>query len=156
MLKFDKFTWGIIVVVALVLVGAVITVNVTGGQGWGQPTYLDEDTPEAAVHNAFVAFLQRDYAKARQYYTSDVLKPADNRPSFPGESGGYYPEDSNRRLRIVDVEMTGEDEALVTISLDYYSPSGPFGGGTTWSSRRVLKVVREDGAWKIATPEFFY
>jgi hypothetical protein len=156
MLKFDKFTLGVIAVVALVLVGAVITVNVTGTKGWGQPTYLDEDTPEAAVLNAFVAFLQRDYAKARQYYTSDVLEPSDNRPSFPGEFGGYYPEDSNRRLRIVDVEKTSDDEALVTISIDFYSPNGPFGGGTTWSSQRVLKVVRENGAWKIATPEFFY
>ena len=158
MFKMDKFTWAIIIVVILVLVAAVITVNLTGGEGWGEASYLDEDTPEAVVHNAFVAFLNQDYAKARQYYTTDTNMSEDNKRGefFPGGRDIYYPNDTNRRLRIKSVNHVDDGEAMVTAVIDYYSSDGPFGGGNTWSIERVLKVVRDEGEWKIDTQEYFY
>lgn len=156
-LKMDKFTWGVVLVVLLLLVGAVVTVNLTGGQGWGQEEYLDEDTPAAAVHNAYVAFLKQDLETARQYYTNRVLDEAQNQEMLANRfRDPYYPGNRNQRLRIIDTELQGDDRALVTIATDYYSSSGPFGGGSTWSNRRTLELVREDGRWKIDTIEFFF
>ncbi len=156
MFKMDKFIWAVIIIVVLVLVAAVITVNLTGGAGWGEPTYLDEDTPEAAVHNAFVAFMNQDFAKARQYYTDDALESDQSERAFLGEKDIYRPNDNNQRLRIRSVKYLDDGEAVVTIAIDHYSAGGLFGGGDTWSNERVLKVVREEDGWKIDTREFFY
>ena len=155
MFKMDKFTWAIIIVVIVVLVAAVITVNLTGGEGWGEASYLDEGTPETIVHNAFVAFLNQDYAKARQYYSAEVLAEDERAARFPGEREYYYPNDMNRRLRIISVNHVDDGEAMVTVDIDYYSSDGPFGGGNTWSRERVLKVVLKEGEWKIDTHDFF-
>ncbi len=156
MFKMDRFTLIVILLVVLVLAGAVVTVNLTQSAGWGEPTYVDENSPEAAIQNAFVAFQRGDLARARQYYSSRVLSE-ENRPPFPGEEGFYYPRNQqDRRLRIVRVEYVSEDEALVTIAIDYFNPGGLFEPSSIWSSERVIKVVREDGEWKIDTPEFFY
>jgi hypothetical protein len=155
MFKMDKFTWAIIIVVIVVLLAAVITVNLTGGDGWGEATYLDEDTPEAVVHNAFVAFMNQDFAKARQYYSDEVFKDDVRVARFPGEREYYYPNDMNRRLRIKSVSHVDDGETIVTAVIDYYSREGLFGGGNTWSRERMLKVVRDEGKWKIDTPEFF-
>ena len=156
MFKLDKFTWTVIIIVVLVLVAAVVTVNLTGGEGWGEPSYLDEDTPEAVVHNAFVAFMNQDYAKARQYYTDDVLESDQSERAFLDEKDIYRPNDVNQRLRIKSVSTIDDGEAVVIIAIDHYSAGGPFGGGDTWSREMRLKVVREDDGWKIDTREFFY
>lgn len=155
MLKMDKFTWAIIIAVIVVLVAAVITVNLTGGDGWGEAAYLDEDSPEAVVHNAFVAFLNQDFAKARQYYGTELFKDDMRAARFPGERGYHYPTDMNRRLRIKSVSHVDDGEAIVTAVIDYYAREGLFGGGNTWSRERMLKVVQEEGEWKIDTPDFF-
>jgi len=155
MFKLDKFTWAIIIVVVLVLAAAVITVNLTGGAGWGKPTYLSEDAPEAAVHNAFVAFMRQDYAKARQYYSAKVLENDERYDPFPGKGEGFYETGTNQRLRIRGVDYLEDGEAIVTVTIDHYSPEG-FLGGETWSRTARLKVVREEEGWKIDTPEFFY
>ncbi len=155
MFKMDKFTWAIIIGVLVVLVAAVITVNLTSGEGWGEASYLDEDAPEAVVHNAFVAFLNQDFAKARQYYSAEVFKEDERAERFPGEREFYYPTDMNRRLRIKSVNYVDDGEAMVTVTIDYYSAGGLFGGGNTWSRERMLKVVQEEGEWKIDTNEFF-
>ena len=152
MFKMDKFIWAVIIIVVLVLVAAVITVNLTGGEGWGEPTYLTEDTPEAVVHNAFVAFMNQDYAKAHQYYTDDALA---GRSSLD-EKAIYRPNDDNQRLRIKNINYLDDGEAIVTVAIDHYSSEGPFGGGNTWSYEMRLKVVREEDGWKIDTREFFY
>jgi hypothetical protein len=156
MFKLDKFTWAIIIVVVLVLAAAVITVNLTGGEGWGEPSYLNEDTPEAVVHNAFLAFMNQDLAKARQYYTEDALAPDQSGRAFLGEKDVYRPNDDNQRLRIKSVKTIDDGEAVVIIAVDHFAPGGLFDGGDTWSREMRLKVVREEGDWKIDTPEFFY
>ena len=155
MFKMDRFTWAIIIVVIAVLVAAVVTVNLTGGEGWGEALYLDEETPEAVVHNAFVAFMNQDFAEARQYYSAEVLADDKRGDPFPGMGERYYPNNTNRRLRIKSVDHVDDSEALVVVVIDHYSSGGPFGGGDTWSRERILRVIQEEGGWKIDTHEFF-
>ena len=65
-MKIDRFTWGIILGVLLLIAAAVIMVTVTGGRGWQTDDYLNEDTPEAVVHDAFLAFIRNDPGRCCQ------------------------------------------------------------------------------------------
>ena len=155
-MKLDTFTWGVIAVVAVILVAAVLTVNLTGGAGLEALDYITDDVPEAPVMNAFLALQQGDITRARTQYSQAVLD------EIGGEKG--YDPFSNRgagqssRLRIIEVQPIEDDpdRALVTFAVDTYSRSGPFGSGNSWTREGTVEVVREDDAWKINSQEFFW
>lgn len=160
-MKIDKFTAIVIGVVLALLVAAVVTVNRTDGDGSDTVEYVTSDTPDAPVQNAFIALQKGDLFTAREQYASRVVDDENSEFAYGplgGNGGRYDAEDTTRRLRILSVEIDEEnaDQALVTFVLDTYSNRGPFGTGSTWSSQRTIEVVREDGVWKINTPEFFY
>ena len=77
-MKIDRFTLGIILGVLLLVVGAVITIAFTGGRGWQSADYLNEDTPEAVVHDAFLASVRNEPDVAMSHYSRDVLEDEDN------------------------------------------------------------------------------
>ncbi len=162
-LKLDKFTWSIVTIVALLLIGAVITVNMTGGEGYGEPDYLAENSPEAAVYNAFVAGIKNDNDAVQIYYTQRVLdqyrrdgQEGGQAMAMPYSGPGYYRDTSSRRLRILDVKQISDERADVTFVVDTYSAGGPFGSGNTWSNEQVLPVELEDGTWKVDTSWFYF
>ena len=154
-MKIDRFTLGIIVGVLLLVIGAVITVTVTGGRGWQSAEYLNEDTPEAVVHDVFLAIVRNEPDVAMSHYSRDVLEDE-------GEAGfreyfNYYDSGrSARRLRILNVDISEEgDKAYVTVAIDNFHQSGLFDSGTS-TYQRTIPLVREDGAWKIDTIDIFY
>lgn len=156
-MKLDKFTWAVIAVIAVLLVAAVISVTRTGNVAADEISYMEENTPEAPVHNAFVAMQRGDRTRAREQYSQDVLAALEEQQGwdpFSQTTSGRMA----RRLRIVAVEPDPEDpdRALVTFVIDTYSRGGPFGAGSTWSREVTVEVVREEGAWKINAQEFFY
>ena len=156
-LRLDKFTVAVLVIVGLLLVAAVITVNRDGGSG-GQ-AYRTDDAPETPVVNAFLALQGGDLATARRQYSAAVLTRADEDKTYGPLSGQtYYPGDTSRRLRLINTRIDPEDpnRAYVTAAIDTYSTGGIFNGSSTWSTERVVEVIREDGAWKINADEFFY
>jgi hypothetical protein len=153
-LKMDRFTWAVVIVVVLLLVGAVVTLSLTGGRGIeNTESYLTEDSPEAVIHNAYVAVLNGDVTRARQYYSTRVLEDEDS--MFKNRFESFYGGDLNRRLRILTVERQSEESALATIALDNYSVGGLFDSGS-WTQRQTLTLIREDGRWKIDSMIFFY
>ena len=81
-MKIDRFTLGIILGVLLLVVGAVITIAFTGGRGWQSADYLNEDTPEAVVHDAFLATVRNEPDVAMSHYSRDVVEDEDN-VAFP-------------------------------------------------------------------------
>jgi hypothetical protein len=154
-LKMDRFTWAVVVLVVFLLVSAVATLSFTAERG--RPSaedYLPADSPEAVVHNAYVAMLNGDVTRARQYYSTAVLESEES--MFKNRFDTFYMGDRNQRLRILTVERQSEESALVTIALDNYSTGGLFDGGSTWTQRQTLPLVREDGSWKIDSMVFFY
>lgn len=154
-LKMDRFTWAVVVVVVLLLVGAVATLSLTGGQGnQSVEAYLPEDSPEAAVHNAYVATTRGDANTARQYYSTEVLESDEG--MFRNRFDNFYPQNRNQRLRILSVERQGEDSALVTVAIDNYSAGGLFDSGSTWTQRQTIPLIREEGRWKIDSQVYFY
>jgi hypothetical protein len=156
--RLDSFSWSVIAVVVVLLAAAVVTVNLTEDRGWGQVEYLDEETPAAAVRNAYVAFLKQDFERARRYYTREVL--VTTAQEYGGGVGPFdrerYVGDRNRRLRIVHVQFQGNEHAAVTFAVDHFNSGGLFKAGSTWTDRRTVPVTREGDGWKIDTQEFFY
>lgn len=156
-MKLDKFTWAVLGVVAILLIAAVVTVNVTGGGGVENRDYRTEDEPQTPVYNAFLAFERGDLNMARAQYSKKVLDSIEEMRGYDPFSGRMG-SSGNRRLRVTRTEIYANepDRAAVTVVQDNYSRGGPFGTGNTWSREFILEVVREDGAWKINTEEYFY
>jgi hypothetical protein len=154
--KLDRFTWAVVGFVALLLLAAIVTV-IRNGNG-KNATYLDEDTPAAAVHNAFVALRLGDIAQARSYYSRAALKLINERGYGPLKGNLYQDEHSSRRLRVLDTQLDQQDAnlAFVEVSDDTYNTGGLFGSGNTYSNRRMIRLVREDGSWKIDDPDALY
>ncbi len=154
-LKIDRFTWGIILGVLLLIAGAVITVVTTGGRGWQSDDYLNEDTPGAVVHDAFLAFIRNEPDVAMSHYSKKVLDD-DKNPPFRERFSYYDSGRPARRLRILDVDINeDEDKAYVSLAIDNFYQGGLFDSGTS-TYRRTVPLVREDGAWKIDTAEFLH
>ena len=156
-LKFDAFTWVVITVVVLLVAAAVVTVNAGSRFGASELEYMEENGPSAPVYNAYIAVQRGDAAEARAQFTENALAENDKLGYDPiAQNISFYANDQgSRRVRIVQVEEENPDEALVTVVEDTYSGGGLF-GRSTWSNQRVIRVVREDGAWKIDTPNMFY
>jgi hypothetical protein len=156
-IRLDKFTWVVTLVVLLLLVAAVITVNRSQGEP-AELTYRTADDPATPVWNAFVALQRGDISTARTQYSQRLLDDQQRNGFDPFTGRGYVDDRQAQRLRMVEVEIDPADpaRAYVTVAIDRYYPGGLFGGGNTSSSRRTLQVVREEGAWKLDTDEYFY
>lgn len=156
-MKIDRFTWSIILIVLLLIAGAIVMVTASGGRGWTTDDYLNEDTPAAVVHDAFVAFVRNEPAIAANYYSAKVLADDENKASFAERVSYYDSNRQNQRLRILKVDIN-DDTAYVTLAIDRFRPGGLFDSGSTWTDRRTIPLVREEGAWKIDTEtmDLFY
>jgi hypothetical protein len=156
-MKLDKFTWAVMGVIALLIVAAVVSVTRSSGASVEETAYLEEDSPEAPVHNAFVALQRGDRTRAREQYSQGILGELDGEQGWDPFSNAMG-DRSARRMRIVAVEPDAEDadRALVSFVIDTYSRGGLFGAGNTWSREGTVEVVREEGTWKINAQEFFY
>jgi len=151
----DRFSWIVIGVVGLLLLAAVGVATLGSDQSAAaEEVYLEQDTPEGVVHDAFVAFLHRDSARMKSYFSRRVQESFDRDSRWPNID--YYPDAGSRRMRIEKVDMQGEDRAAVTIVIDNYSPGGLFAQSNVWSSRQTLALVREDAGWKIDSEKFYF
>lgn len=156
-LSLDRFTWTVIGVVILLVLLAVVTVNISGREPSVEAAYLTEDAPSTPVFNAIIAVQQGDAAKARAQFSDEALKEIDKQGYDPiANSATYFSGESGaRRFRIVKVNQEQDDEAYVTLAEDNYSSGGLF-DRSTYTNERIIRVVREDGVWKVASTNLFY
>ena len=154
-MKIDRFTLAIILGVLLLVVGAVATVLFTGGRAGQSAEYLNEDTPEAVVHDAFLATVRNEPDVAMSHYSRDVLEDEDN-VRFRERFNYYDSGRSSRRLRILNADISEDgDKAYVTVAIDNFHQGGLFDSGTS-TYRRTIPLVREDDAWKIDTDDLLH
>ena len=157
-LRIDKFTWGVVLVVAVLLIAAVVTVSRTNQQATTPEEYRSADEPATPVWNAYLAMQRGDIVKAREQYSERILADQKKNNYDPFTNRGYVDDRTATRLRILETQIDPDNAALafVTISLDRYYPGGLFDGGNTSSSKRTLQVIREDDRWKVDTDEYFF
>jgi hypothetical protein len=61
------------------------------------------------------------------------------------------PPDGSRRILFDRTDIDG-DRGRVHLTVEEYFGGGPFGGGETYRSPREIRMVREDGSWRIDEP----
>lgn len=145
----DRFLIGIVVgSIALVLLGIAAVVFV----GRPRPAETFDPSSPAGVVQAYVEAVRvgdrdRAYDLLSRSAQIDVRRDT-YRERFPSPSGSG---DTSTRIVIEPVSETGDDaEVKVTISR-FATRSDPFSSGT-YHRDVTVRLVREDGAWRINQP----
>jgi hypothetical protein len=141
----DRFLIGIVGGAILLILVSIVVVLLVGRSRPTPPA--DRDGPAGVVQAYIEAWRAGDVERAQSYLTRQARATAQSRDRSP------YSPAVNDNVRIV-VETVSSDadaaEVKVTISR-FYARSDPFSANT--SHRDVtVRLVREDGAWRISQP----
>jgi hypothetical protein len=142
-----RFTWGIVIgvlVLVAVSVGLAIALPRT------QPT-PDISTPDGVVL-AYGLAMQRGEPEAAWDLLSSGAQAPTTRDRFVTRASGLTGAYERARLSVEDVHVEGTT-ARVDLVRTYARSGGPFGlGGGASSTTNVVRLVRENGNWRISTP----
>jgi hypothetical protein len=128
----------------LLLVGAAIVAALTLGSR--PPVSYPPDSPEAAFQGYVQAVENGDPAAAYGYLSRRIQGQL-SLDAYQREWGRpILPRDRNSRLRIDRGERSG-DRATLYLTIERHYGSGLSAGRST--SPEEVRLVREDGAWKI-------
>ena len=143
----DRFLIGILGFIGVLVVAAVALFFVRGRA----PAYGSEDTPTGVLHNYAVALQLRDYDRAYGYLAEKAGRPS--REAFRQAFLSHQLDVSATGLQIDRTEMDSADEALVDVTV-LSGGSDPFSRGS--DSGGTAMLVRQNGAWRIASMPFPY
>lgn len=118
-----------------------------------QVTYGDDSTPAGALQNYLIALSQRDYARAYAYVAETEGKPSlfDYQQSFMSYQADAI---ANTMIEVGKTTISpGEQSAGVEVTL-ISSSRGLF--SDTTRDHQMVKLVRENGAWKISDAPYPY
>jgi hypothetical protein len=146
-MKQDRFLIGILVFIGLLVIAALGLFFVRQEI---PVTYRAEDTPSGVVFNFALAVQRQDVERAYGYLADLDHKPIQQVFQQAILNGTIDPAAS---LQVADAVMTGEDTALVMVTIHTMS-NGPFDSG--WDSTENATLVRQDGAWKITYMPYPY
>lgn len=138
-MKSDRMLFWMIILIAAISVTAIIVYVFQE-----EAQYMNENTPEAVVHDFVLAFSREDYKKAHEYVISKV--PYEGFLDNLLYDRDYY---QNYGVVILDSRIQDSETAIVS----YYVSSdsrGMFGGSYEYEEQAILKIEEEGGDWKIA------
>lgn len=143
----DRFLIAIVAgaaILALLAVGAVFAATRAP-----EPP-IDPNSPVGVARAYVEALRDGDYDRASTYLTRGAqasLASDRYRPPYP------RPVSSNQDVRIVFAPGRADaDTAEVKVSITHFtSRPTPF-SASTWSNELTIKLVREDGAWRVSQP----
>ncbi len=143
----DRFTWGIAVgVLALVLVGVGVAVAVRG-----RTPPPDLTTPSGVVL-AYAEALQRGDAETAWDLLSTSAQGSTTRDQFLRRASGLREPEERVRLATENEQVQG-DTARVELVRIFPAGGGPFSfGASPPAVRNTVRLVRENGAWRISGP----
>jgi hypothetical protein len=144
-MKEDRFLAGILIFIALLVVGALIMFF----SGAMPQEYRPGSTPEDIVYNYALALSRADYERAYQY-----LAEQEGKPTLSEFQTGIVRTGSVDQvgLRVEAVNVV-DDQAVVRVTL-VYSARGPLDSGYTMED--AASLVLQDGAWKLAQMPYPY
>src|SRR5688500_4375383 len=129
-------------VLAVVLLAVVVIVAL----GASDPASFAPDTPEHALQQYLDAVHDGDDERALTFLSEDARNEMPS--NVPGRDLYCAPQDG-RGVTIDSVELAG-DRATVTVEVEEFSGSGLEFDRYSWEY--PIRLVREDGAWKIDDP----
>lgn len=134
--------------VVLLVVLTVAAVLLAGNRA---ATDYPADSAEGTLQRYLAAYEDGDAAAAHAFFSSDVRErmDLDAYERAIDESRGMYAPDISRRV-LFD-RRTGEgDTARLQLTIEEFYGDGL--DGSTMRSSREVRLVREDGAWRIDEP----
>jgi hypothetical protein len=142
----DRFLLAIVAGTIVLVVAAIVVVFLFGRARTAPPA--DPSSPAGVAQMYIEAVRDGDTTRARTYLTREARAQAEARD----RQDAYRPSrDDNVRI-VVETTSTTEPTAEVKVTISrFYARSDPFSSNS--SHRDVtLKLVREDGAWRISQP----
>ena len=128
------------------MVIAAAAVLLLGGR---EAESFSPDAPEGVLQRHLAAFEEGDFETAHGYFSSEVRSQMDlDAYEQMTRDSGMIPPDGSRRILFDRADIDG-DRARVHLTVEEYFGGGPFGGGETYRSPREIRMVREDGSWRI-------
>jgi hypothetical protein len=140
---------------SLVLIAAGIvalmatTIAVVLVVGGPRSPSLEPGSPEAALHAYLTAFEAGDLAQAHAHFSGAVREQWDldaYRRSVDAYGAPLPDDDRARRVLFDHSDVTG-DSAQVHVVVEEFVSDGL--RGDTYRFRRSVRMVREDGAWRL-------
>jgi Tfp pilus assembly protein PilW len=139
-MKQDRFLVGMLIgIAALVLVALAVFFTRQ------QESYVQEQTPEAVVHNYVLAILNRDYQKAYGYLADLKDKPTFDEFRQAFAVGHLTPQENGIKVGGADITTDGASVEVITV----YTSGDPFSRG--YNSPGSAQLVLQNGAWKISS-----
>jgi hypothetical protein len=150
----------------VLLVLAAVTIAVVQRAERQPPPSFPPDSPEATVLAYLEALRSAERERVLALLSMDARRELERRerdPFFRFEDMLYMASQSlhESRIRLGSVERRA-DHATVTLLIERSSPQVDIGfpvpnvNGGPVSATRTLRLVREDGAWKIDELTFFF
>lgn len=134
-----------VAVVALAIVATLVVLT-----GDRDVASYDESTPEGVLQRYLAAFDASDLERAHAYFSSDVQADMDAE-AFERvvEMYGAHGTETTRRVLFDDRAGDGDRVRLQLTVEELY---GEGLGASTSRYQREIRMVREDGAWRIDEP----
>ena len=143
----DRSVLAIAGAIGATVIAAVLIVVALGDR---PAASFPSDSPEAAVQAYLAAWDAEDFDAAYAFFSAEVKRqvPLEEYRQVARDQAGYgYPPGERRRVTIDRVNVQG-DRAEVHLSIEHFvGGGGPFGNGS-YQSTSVVRLVREQGAWK--------
>lgn len=131
-------------IVVLVVVAVLVAVFLPD-----RPTTYPAGSPEAAFQDYLDAWTAGDLETAYAGLSSTVRSDLDLETYRRIDAEQSWQRTMDRRVVLLGADVTGE-RALLRLRIDQFT-SGGF-GGDRYSEERTVRMVREDGAWRIDEP----
>jgi len=137
-MKSDKMLFWMIMIIAVLAISAVIVFVLRE-----EPQYIDENTPEAVVHNLVLAIYKEDIEKAYQYVYPDI--EYDEFLELSNFENNYS---MGFGIMVTGSKMIDDENARVEILVS--SGSGDIVRGSyQYTETAIVKIDADDGNWKV-------
>lgn len=139
----------LVYVAVAIVVLAVITIAVVLLAGDREAAQFDADSPETALQRYLVAYEDGDLEAAHTYFSADVRQRMDldaYQRAVDSWGIGFEPD----RSVLFDSSSGSGDRVELHLIVEEFAGDGL--SGDTYRSPRDIRLVREDGEWRIDEP----
>jgi hypothetical protein len=146
----DRFLLAIVGGTLLLVLISVVVVFTFGRSRPVQP--VDPNSPAGVVHAYVEAIRAGDVVRARSYLT----RPAQVDFDSCQRMNPIRPSPDDRVRFVVETESATDTAAEVKVTIShFYASRDPFSSNTSHRDA-IVRLIREDGAWKISSPPLAY
>lgn len=151
----DRFTWGVVGGVVVLVLAALGAAAVS--RGTDRPPDL---TTPSGVTLAYALALERGDGAAAWDLLAGSVQANGRRETFIQRVADPGPgRDTRLRITVEDELITGDEATVALARTMPPSSAGPLGflfGGSGYASRSTVRLVRENGQWRLSAPPDSY